>query len=122
MTHDGHRERFKNRFLSSPESFEDHELLELILFYTIPRKNTNETAHKLLNRFSSIKGVLDASIEALCDVDDIGPSSALYIKAIAALVLRYGNSDTKSDGLLKSPITLSSFLKNLFIAIIYFKE
>ncbi len=115
MTHDGHRERFKNRFLSSPESFEDHELLELILFYAIPRKNTNETAHKLLNRFGSIKGVLDASIEALCDVDDIGPNSALYIKAIAALVLRYGNSDTKSDGLLKSPITLSSFLKNLFI-------
>jgi DNA repair protein RadC len=115
MTHDGHRKRLKNRFLNSPESFEDHELLELILFYAIPRKNTNETAHKLLNRFGSIKGILDASTEALCEIDDIGPNSALYIKAIASLLLRYENSDIKSDGLLKSPVALSSFLKNLFI-------
>ena len=89
MTHDGHRKRLKNRFLNSPESFEDHELLELILFYAIPRKNTNETAHKLLNRFGSVKGILDASTEALCEIDDIGPNSALYIKAIASLILRY---------------------------------
>ncbi len=115
MTHDGHRKRLKNRFLNSPESFEDHELLELILFYAIPRKNTNETAHKLLNRFGSVKGILDASAEALCEIDDIGPNSALYIKAIASLILRYENSDIKSDGLLKSPVALSSFLKNLFI-------
>ena len=116
MTHDGHRKRLKNRFLNSPESFEDHELLELILFYAIPRKNTNETAHKLLNRFGSVKGILDASAEALCEIDDIGPNSALYIKAIASLILRYENSDIKSDGLLKSPVALSSFLKNLFIS------
>ena len=115
MTHDGHRKRLKNRFLNSPESFEDHELLELILFYAIPRQNTNETAHKLLNRFGSVKGILDASTEALCEIDDIGPNSALYIKAIASLILRYENSDIKSDGLLKSPVALSSFLKNLFI-------
>ena len=115
MTHDGHRKRLKNRFLNSPESFEDHELLELILFYAIPRKNTNETAHKLLNRFGSVKGILDARTEALCEIDDIGPNSALYIKAIASLILRYENSDIKSDGLLKSPVALSSFLKNLFI-------
>ena len=115
MTHDGHRKRLKSRFLNAPESFEDHELLELILFYTIPRKNTNETAHKLLNRFGSVKGILDASTEALCEIDDIGPNSALYIKAIASLLLRYENSDIKSDGLLKSPAALTAFLKSLFI-------
>ena len=86
MTHDGHRERLKKRFLSSPDSFEDHELLEMILFYSIPRKNTNETAHKLLKKFGSIKGILDASIESLMTVDDIGPNSALYIKAISKLL------------------------------------
>lgn len=115
MTHKGHRERLKNRFLSSPESFEDHELLELILFYTIPRKNTNETAHRLISRFGSLKGVLNASIEALCEVEDIGPNSALYIKAIAVLLMRYETSEAKDDGVLKSQANLVAFLKNLFI-------
>ena len=115
MTHDGHRERLKNRFLNSPDSFEDHELLELILFYSIPRRNTNDIAHHLLDRFGSIKGVLDANIEALVEIDDIGPSTAIYIKAIANLVLKYHASEQRYDNLLKSPIALSSFLKTLFI-------
>ena len=115
MTHDGHRERLRQRFLTSADSFEDHELLELILFYSIPRKNTNEIAHHLLNRFGSIKGVLDASVEALTEVNDIGENTAIYLKAIARLVLKYSVSEQKDDGLLKSPTALSSFLKTLFI-------
>lgn len=115
MTHDGHRERLRQRFLTSADSFEDHELLELILFYSIPRKNTNEIAHHLLNRFGSIKGVLDASVEALTEVNDIGENTAIYLKAIAKLVLKYSVSEQKDDGLLKSPTALSSFLKTLFI-------
>ena len=115
MTHDGHRERLKKRFLNSPESFEDHELLELLLFYAIPRKNTNETAHKLLDRFGSVKGILDASVESLAEVDGIGQSAALYIKIISKLVSKYEYVDTKGDGLLKNPETLHAFLKNLFV-------
>lgn len=115
MTHDGHRERLKKRFLTSPDSFEDHELLELILFYSIPRKNTNETAHKLLNRFGSIKGVLDASIDALVEVDDVGQNTALYIKSIAKLLSKYETAKSSKDGLLKSPVSLTAFLKSLFI-------
>ena len=115
MTHDGHRERLKKRFLNSPDSFENHELLELILFYAIPRKNTNETAHKLLARFGSVKGILDANIDALTEVEDIGPNAALYIKAIAKLLSKYEYTERKGDGLLKTPATLSIFLRSLFI-------
>lgn len=115
MTHDKHRQRLRERFLNSPDSFEDHELLELILFYSIPRKNTNETAHRLIERFGSVRGILDASIDALVEVDDIGMNTALYIKAIAKLVSKYSISEQKSDGILKSPAALSTFLKNLFI-------
>ena len=115
MTHDGHRERLKKRFLNSPDSFENHELLELILFYAIPRKNTNETAHKLLDRFGSVKGILDANIEALVEVDDIGPNVALYIKALAKLLSKYEYTEKKSDGILKTPATLNIFLKSLFV-------
>ena len=115
MTHDQHRKRLRERFIKASESFEDHELLELILFYSIPRRNTNDIAHHLLNRFGSIKGVLDASIEALVEVDDIGQSTAIYIKAIANLILKYHSSEQRQDNLLKSPIALGSFLKTLFI-------
>ena len=115
MTHDKHRQRLRERFLNSPDSFEDHELLELILFYSIPRKNTNETAHRLIERFGSVRGILDASIDALVEVDDIGMNTALYIKAIAKLVSKYSISEQKSDGILKSPAALSAFLKSLFI-------
>ena len=115
MTHDKHRERLKKRFLAAPDRFEDHELLELILFYAIPRKNTNETAHFLLDRFDSIKGVLDANIDALTAVDGIGENSALYIKAIAKLLSRYEFSEPKSIDPLKSPKHLALYLKNLFI-------
>ena len=115
MTHKGHRERLKKRFLNSPDSFEDHELLELILFYSIPRKNTNETAHKLLERFGSLKGILDASVDALVEVDNIGDNTALYIKAMAKLLSRYETNKQKSDGVLKSPAALSAFLRSLFV-------
>lgn len=115
MTHDKHRERLKNRFLNSPDSLEDHELLELLLFYAIPRKNTNDTAHYLLNRFGSVKGVFDANYDALLTIDGIGNNSALYIKILAKLISKYELSDAKSIELLKSPEMLAHFLKNLFI-------
>ena len=115
MTHDGHRRRLRGRFLTSPDSFEEHEILELILFYSIPRKNTNEIAHNLMDRFGSIKGILEADINALTDVKDVGEKTALHIKAIAKLLSKYTISKQKSDGLLKSPTALSVFIKSLFI-------
>ena len=60
--HDGHRSRMFEKFDKYGFSaFNDHEKLELILFFSVPRRDTNELAHKLLNKFHSISGVLDAS-------------------------------------------------------------
>lgn len=115
MTHDGHRERLRSRFLNSPDSLEEHEILELVLFYSIPRKNTNEIAHNLLNRFGSIKGVLDADINAIAEIKDVGKKTALHIKSIAKLLSKYAISEQKSDGLLRSPTALTLFMKNLFV-------
>ena len=56
MIHDGHRERLRKKFCQG--ALEDHELLELLLFYSIPRCNTNETAHELLLRFGSLDAVM----------------------------------------------------------------
>ena len=61
--HAKHRKRMRKRFMeTNAEGFSDHELLELLLFYCVPRKNTNDIAHRLLNRFGNFEGIFSASI------------------------------------------------------------
>lgn len=81
MTHDGHRERLRDSFLiGGLEPFSEYNILELVLFYSIPRKNTNEIAHELLDRFGSLSAVFDAPYEELIKVDGIGKNCATLIK------------------------------------------
>lgn len=115
MVHDGHRERLRNRFLASPSSFEDHELLELMLFYVVPRKNTNELAHALLERFGSLKCVLDAGIPALKSVKDMGDNSALFIRVIAEVLLRYERCDYETTDSFSSYALLGKYMRSLFV-------
>ena len=71
--HDGHRQRAKDRYRQlGADALADHELLELALFYAIPRQDTNETAHRLLKRFRSLQGVLQATQEELEQVEGVG--------------------------------------------------
>lgn len=77
--HSGHRERLKQRFLSYPDSFTEHELLELLLCDYIPRKNTNNIAHSLLFSFGSIDGVFNASKEDLLLIKGVGEKTACEI-------------------------------------------
>ena len=59
--HDGHRQRLIARFLEEGlDSFEEHNVLELLLFYSIPRRDTNVLAHRLIDAFGSLAGVLEA--------------------------------------------------------------
>jgi DNA repair protein RadC len=67
--HKDHRSRVKNRFLAEGlDHFEPHNILELLLFYAIPQKDTNELAHTLINRFGSLEKVFDASFQDLLTV------------------------------------------------------
>ncbi len=117
MIHDGHRERLRKRFATAPSSFEDHELLELLLFYVVPRKNTNEIAHALLKRFGSIRGVIDAGVLPLKSVPDMGENSALFFRVIAETLLRYQRSDFDNIGLssFDSYAELGKYLRSLFV-------
>lgn len=64
--HQGHREKMRQRFLKSGlESFADHEALELLLYYAIPRRDTNPIAHRLMERYGSLTAVLSAPAEDL---------------------------------------------------------
>ncbi|MBO5222229.1 MAG: hypothetical protein J6C26_07935 [Clostridia bacterium] len=87
--HGGHRARLRQRYLSSPESVNDHELLELLLFYAIPQKDTNELAHRLLARFGSFSELLFASRSQIAAVEGMGETSALLFPLIQDLFRRH---------------------------------
>ncbi len=75
--HKDHRQRMRARFKKNGIfALEDHEILEMLLFSALPRRNTNPIAHDLLDRFGSIHGVLSATKNELCSVNGIGDTSA----------------------------------------------
>lgn len=86
--HAGHRSRLRARFAENPAVLPDHEILELLLFYALPQKDTNETAHKLLERFGSLSGVLYAPVEQIRSVDGLGDISATMFSAMKELFSR----------------------------------
>ena len=113
--HDGHRERLRNKFITSPDSLEDHELLELLLFYVIPRCNTNETAHDLIERFGSLRGVLDANMSSLVGVKAVGNKTALYLRVVAETLSRYERDTYDLSGPINTYAELGDYLRSLFV-------
>lgn len=87
--HSGHRERLRGEFMARPESFPDHKLLELLLFYALPRQDTNPIAHELLERFGTIRSLLDAEPAALTQVSGVGDRAAVLFRAVKELGKRY---------------------------------
>lgn len=113
--HTGHRQRMREKFLKMGlDSFEPHEALELLLTYSIPRKNTNIIAHKLLDTFGSISAVFDAPFEALINVDGITENSATLIKMVPDLLRLYKNGIDDS----KCLNTIESVTKYFSVAFI----
>lgn len=99
--HLGHRKRKRDKFLEtcSLEGMPENNILEFLLFYAIPRADTNELAHRLLREFGSLKGVFDAPVESLMNIDGVGEKTASLLKLIPSLVKIYleeSASDIKS--------------------------
>ena len=86
--HEHHRDRLREKLLHDADTLNDHELLELLLFYAIPRKNTNDIAHRLLDRFDTIQGVLNASPEELTEIEGVGKSAASFLVCLGTVLKR----------------------------------
>lgn len=89
--HSGHRQRLRARFAAEGlDHFEPHVILELVLFYAVPRRDTNELAHRLLDAFGgTLAGVLDAPLVELEKVPGVGYNAAVLLKLFPEVCRRY---------------------------------
>ena len=109
--HDGHRERMKESFLAyGLEPMSDIGALELLLYYAIPRRDTNELAHALLDTFGSLDGVFHASPEELKAVPGIGEHAAILIALVPQIVKKSAVSRTREIVQIRSTSEAGAFL------------
>jgi DNA repair protein RadC len=114
--HEGHRKRFKERFIKEGLSnFEPHQVLELLLFFAIPRIDTNPLAHKLIDHFGSIINVLDADVEELKSIDGLGENASTLISFVSQLSLYYATNKHDKKEALDSSAKACSYVKDLFL-------
>jgi len=114
--HSGHRERMKNKFLKDGlDGFESHAVLEILLYYGIPLKDTNSIGHTLIKKFGSLSGVFDAPYEELMKIEGLGKSSATLIKLIPQICRRYQENLDKDKSWIFSYEEAGKLLINKFI-------
>ena len=113
--HAGHRQRVKEEFLARGlEGWPDHRVLELLLFYTIPQGDVNDLAHELVERFGSLAGVLDASVEELKKVKGVGDHTAVFLRMLPAVLGRYQGARTRLSAIINSPEEAYAWLEPYF--------
>lgn len=114
--HDGHRKRLKKRFLEQGlDGFTDIQVLELLLFYAVPRRDTNPIAHELLDKFGSLHQVLDAPMQRLMEVNFITENAAVLLKLAPAMLRYYQVDKIQEEMPLVTIQACGDYLKQFFI-------
>lgn len=114
--HEGHREKLRRRFIEEGlNAFEDHQVLEMLLFYTIPRRDTNELAHRLIEKFGTLANLLDASPEIIEKEGKVNKNTAVFLSMIPQLARRYCLQKQGKKPVLDSSCKAGKFITSLFI-------
>lgn len=114
--HDGHRKRLKARFMKTGlDDFEPHNILELLLFYSVPRKDTNPLAHKLISRFGSLSGAFDARPEELMKVDGVTENTAVLISMIPQIARKYLEDKAEAVNIIGGFSDIGKYLMPKFV-------
>ena len=113
--HDGHRQRKKEQFrMHGLDAFADHEVLELLLYYAIPRRDTNPVAHRLMERFGSLDGVFSATVEELEEVEGVGKNAATLLALWMPLYRRVRTKPKAKEVILNSTEQAGQYFMDLF--------
>lgn len=107
----GHRDRLRERFVTGgPDSLADYELMELLLFMAIPRRDVKPLAKDLIKQFGGLSGVLNAPLHELQAVEGLSETSAIMVKSIAAAGHRMLKQDMMNKPVLNSWSRLMDYL------------
>ncbi len=113
--HAGHRQGMKEQFLKQGLSgMQDHKILELLLFYAIPRVDVNPLAHRLVDHFGSLAGVFHATYDQLLEVEGVGANVATLLQLVPAVSARYLEESASFDGQIAAVWQLRELLAPLF--------
>jgi len=109
----GHRKRLRERFSTyGGESFREYELLELLLTYSIPRKDVKGIAKDLITRFKTLSGVLNAGISELCGVEGISGNSAVLISLCRQMTEKYLEGKIYAGDVIADPGSVYDFARS----------
>nr|WP_246514397.1 DNA repair protein RadC [Neoroseomonas soli] len=109
--HLGHRARMRTRLLTAgPDALLDHELLEMVLFLALPRRDTKPIARALLARFGSFAGALAAPLHELREVDGLGEAGAAALRTVQAAALRLARAEVMEQPVLNNWDRLLAYL------------
>ncbi len=114
--HAGHRQRVKSRYLTEGlDAFEDHQVLEMLLFYCIPMKDTNELAHEMILEFGTLAGLLEADPKEICRRCNVTENVAILVSLIPSLARRYFQGKWGDKPLLNSSSKAGEYAVSLFV-------
>ena len=112
--HKGHRNRLKQRFVRDGlVGFEDHQALELLLFYALPRRDTNELAHRLIDSFGSLRNLFEADVADITKVSGAGESVAVLIKLLPEIAAKYWFTEGQETTKISSIESAAAYFKSL---------
>lgn len=113
--HQGHRKRVRERIISEGlDGFQPHEILEFLLFHTVPQKDTNLMAHKLIDAFGSLQNVLEATPKELMSKGKVSENTAVFLASLTQVFSYYEkNKEEKSP--INSPEKMVKMFKPYFI-------
>ncbi len=107
-----HRKRLRERFQKTgAEGMHDYELLELLLTFSIPRRDVKPVAKKLISEFGGLSGVLDADQKKLEELSGVGAMSAALIRLVKELYGTYLAENMKKGDVLSSPESVLKFVR-----------
>ena len=113
--HQGHRERVKAEFLQGGLThFPEHRVLELLLFYSRLQGDVNPLAHRLLDTFGSLAGVLDADKARLLEVPGVGENTAALLKLIPAISAKYLSSRMSAETIIETSRDIEALFRPYF--------
>ena len=113
--HEGHRQRVKIRYLMEGlDAFEDHQVLEMLLFFCIPMKDTNELAHKMIQEFGSLAGLFEADPKDICKRCSVSENTAILVSLIPSLSRIYFKRKWGDKPVLNSSSKAGEYAVSLF--------